>query len=78
MNPNVRQDGGRITACGLLRTGNPRSLALVSDILRRSGVRIGSVNEVKNRIMGRIGSRGEPYSCKLDVHLYDHKENGSS
>jgi len=71
MEPVVSHDGRTVTACGLLRTGDKGPLTLVSDILRRSGVSC-VVDGSKNRITGRIGPRGEPFACKVDVRLYGH------
>lgn len=68
----VDRRGKRVEACTLLREGRSRPLDLVLNVLRMSGVRITKVNERSNRVTGRIGSRMEPFACRVDARIYSY------
>jgi hypothetical protein len=72
MTLHVDRRGNRVEACSILREGRFRPLDLVSDILRMSGVKITRVDKRSNRVTGRIGSRKEPFTCRVDARIYSH------
>jgi len=37
-----------------------------------SGVKITRVDKRSNRVTGRIGSRKEPFTCRVDARIYSH------
>ena len=67
-----RRNARMVEGCCLFRIGQEEPLVLASRILRWSGVRIGEVDKKTNRIAGRIGSWGAPYSCKVRVSIHPH------
>ena len=72
MTLHVDRRGNRVEACSILREGRFRPLDLVSDVLRMSGVKITKIDERSSRVTGRIGSWKEPFTCRVDAHVYSH------
>jgi len=63
----------KVLGCSLFRTGDEEPMTVVSEILRRSGVKVGKVDRKINQITGRIGSFFDPYACKVTAHIYNQK-----
>jgi len=57
----------------LFRTADEDPITLVSEILRRSGVKIGKINMKKHQIMGKIGSLFDPEACKVTARVFNQK-----
>ena len=72
MTLHVDKRGNRVEACSILREGRLLPLDSVSDVLRMSGVKITKVDKRSNRVTGRIGSRKEPFTCRVDARIYSH------
>ena len=68
------RNGNKVESCSLVRTGGREPVKVVSEILRRSGVRIGRVDKTTSQITGRIGSLVDPYYCKVAVRVYNQRE----
>jgi hypothetical protein len=73
MSPKVR-GSDKALGCSLFRPSGEEPLALVSGILKRSGVKVGKVSKETNRITGRIGSLLDPYSCKVTAKIFNQRE----
>ena len=73
MMPFSRRGANKVLGCSLFRTGEEEPVTVVSEILRRSGVKVGKVDKKISRITGRIGSFFDPYTCKVTAHIFNQK-----
>lgn len=74
MGPQKEENLKKAEGCSLFWTGDKEPVSLVSEILRRSGVKIGKIDKKNRQIFGRIGSRLESHSCKVTARIYNQKE----
>jgi len=63
----------KVLGCSLFRTGGEEPMTVVSEILRRSGVKVGKVNRKIKQITGKIGSFLDPYACRVTARIYNQK-----
>ena len=73
MMPFRGRDANRVQGCSLFRSGEREPLAVVTEILRRSGVRIGKIDKGKEEVTGRIGSILGAHACTVTAHLYNQQ-----
>jgi hypothetical protein len=71
--PLTKRGVNKVLGCSLFRTGEEEPMTVVSEILRRSGVKVGKVDKKSNQITGRIGSFFDPYACKVTAHIFNQK-----
>jgi len=62
-----------VLGCSLFRTGDEDPTVVISEILRRSGVKVGKVDKKANQITGRIGSFLDKNACKVTVNVYNQR-----
>ncbi len=74
MRPQREKNLNKAEGCSLLWTGDQEPFSLVSEMLRRSGVKIGKIDRQNCQIVGRIGSRLESHSCRVTARIYNQKE----
>ena len=73
MIPGRREDEKKVEACSIIETGERKPLALVAGVLRRSGVRLGRIDEDRHMIHGSVGSWPDRHACKVMVRIYPHR-----
>jgi hypothetical protein len=71
--PFAKRGVNKVLGCSLFRTGEEEPMSVVSEILRRSGVKVGKVDRKISQITGRIGSFFDPYTCKVTAHIFNQK-----
>lgn len=73
MMPVDERETNKVLGCSLFKTGDEEPMTIVSEILKRSGVKIGKINKKINQITGKIGSFLDPYACKVTARIYNQK-----
>ncbi len=64
----------KVEACTLVFNGTRRPLSLVAQVLRRSGVHLGKIDEERYVIRGRVGSWASSHGFKLTVRIYPRRD----
>jgi len=63
----------KVLGCSLFRTGGEEPMTVVSEILKRSGVRVVKLDRRGSLVTGKIGSFFDPCGCKVTAHVYNQK-----